>query len=128
MDIDSLNAVEREVWQQVEHLWRLAIEHDASSIEELIHPEYAGWVAGAESLHRKSEAVRSAVADTGTVVRHALSPLGVFVYDDVVAVVHYRYEADTGNTVVSGRWTETYLRRGDRWLLISVSGGPESHN
>jgi hypothetical protein len=127
---DSLTPQQREVWDQVDRLWRLAVAKDSHSIELLLHPEYVGWVIGDDLPHNRLQAVTAAVADTGTVTRYSLSPLAIQLYDGRLAVVHYRYQATFDNAnapkkQVSGRWTETYLKQDARWLLICVVGGPD---
>jgi len=57
-----------------------------------------------------------------------LFPMSVEVYDGVVGVAHYTFEAEVaaprGRTEkVSGRWTEVYLKKDSVWLMISVQGG-----
>jgi ketosteroid isomerase-like protein len=54
--------------------------------------------------------------------------MSVEVYDGVVGVAHYTFEAEVaaprGKTEkVSGRWTEVYLKKDNEWLMISVEGG-----
>jgi hypothetical protein len=129
-DIDSLSPQERELWEHVDRLWRLAAAKDAESIEALLHPDYVGWISGQDSPQNRAEAVRSAVADTGGVVAYVLTPLVIQLYEGKIGVVHYLYEATVSQAAaaekrVKGRWTETYLKHADLWLLICVTGGPE---
>jgi hypothetical protein len=131
MDRESLTPDQLELWDQVDRLWRLAVAKDSQSIQALLHPDYTGWVAGQDRPQNRAEAVESAVADTGNVTEYSLHPLTVQLYDGKVGVVHYRYDAlvrqaDGGNGQVTGRWTEIYLRQEARWLLVCVTGGPES--
>lgn len=69
-------------------------------------------------------------ASSPRVVSYELQPLSIAVFDGIAGVVHYIYVADveTGQAVsksVSGRWSEMYLRKNGRWVMVSVSGGPD---
>jgi pyruvate,water dikinase len=127
--IDMLTPDQREVWLEVERLWHLAVQGDGSEIKAALHPRYRGWDSTSAVPHDRAEAVRAAVRDTAGIAAYVLTPLSIEVYDTRVAVAHYRYAVqltggDRGPETVEGRWTETYLKEDERWLLISVAGGP----
>jgi hypothetical protein len=59
-----------------------------------------------------------------------LQPLSVEVYDEHVGIVHYSYSASvlskgSPTVVVTGKWTEVYLRQAGEWIMIAVSGRPD---
>ena len=62
-----------------------------------------------------------------TVTSYELQPLKVSICDGAVGTVHYRYQATLApdHSVVVGRWTEIYLKQGDAWVMVAVSGGLE---
>ena len=130
MDTGQWSENQRELWDQVEQLWRLAIARDARAIEARLDPEYKGWVNGTPLPHGRAEAVASAVADTGGVETYTLEPVSISIYGECVGVVFYRYvavipSASENRGTVRGRWSETYLKGDEGWLLISVAGGPD---
>jgi hypothetical protein len=54
-------------------------------------------------------------------------------YDDRVGVVHYRYAAtvvlkDATSLEITGGWTEVYLKDSGEWIMIAVSGRPDSQS
>lgn len=131
----DLDGEQRRLWQQVEQLWELTRESstaapDLTAMRQAIHPAYRGWVDGRQATHDRDAAVRS-IADAPPVHDYTLEPLGVTVYEGRTGVAHYAYTAqvrdrDTGSlATVRGRWTEVYVKRNGRWLLASVSGGPD---
>lgn len=127
--VDSLSAVERELWNQVVRLWELSRTRDRAHIVALIHPQYVGWDISAELPHDKDAALAS-VTDNPPVLRdYSLLPHSVRVYDQRVGVVHYSYRAtvaspDAVPLTVAGKWTEVYLRVTNEWTMIAVSGMP----
>jgi hypothetical protein len=47
-----------------------------------------------------------------------------------VGIVHYSYSASvlskgSPTVVVTGKWTEVYLRQAGEWIMIAVSGRPD---
>jgi hypothetical protein len=71
------------------------------------------------------------VSDGPVVTGYELVPRSIEVYDHVVGVVHYAYSASIAPRNgapgrVAGKWSEVYLKQNDRWVMISVSGKPDS--
>ncbi|ADZ72653.1 nuclear transport factor 2 family protein [Polymorphum gilvum] len=130
MDLTALTPVQRSLWSRVEELWQLGIAQDPEPVRRALHPDYCGWVTGTDAPHDRAAAVASVGPGSPRILGHRLEPLAVSVFEDMVGVVHYRYEADVETTAgagrsVTGRWSEVYLRRNGEWTMISVSGGPD---
>lgn len=130
MKLDELTEEQRDLWARVEALWEMAVAQDAASASDAVHPDYAGWVTGQPRPHGREAAIASVGPSSPRVLSFQLQPLSIVAFDGVAGVVHYTYAAEvqTGPNVsktVSGRWTEMYLRKNGRWIMISVSGGPD---
>lgn len=81
--------------------------------------------------HDRDAAVQSVLGDAPTVTGYELTPLSIEVYDHVVGVVHYSYSAsvqpkNAAPLQITGKWSEVYLKQGAQWVMISVSGKPDS--
>ena len=129
-DAQHFSQEERDLWDHVTALWEVARRRETAPVRQLLHRDYSGWVTGLDAPHDYEAAVASVGPNTPQVLRYRLKPLKVTVFDHEVGVVHYSYEADVeadGGTPmeIGGRWTEVYKRRGNRWLMIAVSGGPD---
>jgi hypothetical protein len=84
----------------------------------------------AELPHGKDAAIASVVGDAPEVKRYSLTPHSIHVYEHVVGVVHYSYQATvephgTAPLAVTGKWTEVYLRQNHAWVMVAVSGRPD---
>lgn len=128
MDPGGLSEEQRNLWRRVEHLWDL-LGGPVEPIRAALHPEYSGWVAGDDRPHDREAGVRAA-ADSPPPLDRELQPMHVAVYGST-GVVHYRYRASLGDVdgsprIVTGRWTEVYADVGGTWLLVAVSGGPDT--
>jgi len=128
-----LSRDERELWESVQHLWELSLDPDASRIAELLHPDYVGWDTRSPSTHTRDAAVSSVSDAPGRTIEYSLEPLSVRVYQGRFGVVHYRYKAvvEAGGgerREIEGGWTEMYVKDGARWLMVAVSGRPETHD
>ncbi|HLS54770.1 MAG TPA: deaminase [Zeimonas sp.] len=126
----GLDGEEAALWRRVGELWELFAQHDERRIRDALHPHYLGWDMNAPLPHARDAAVRSASGTSAALASYDLEPLGVRVYDDAVGVVHYRYVAMLASAAgapsrVSGKWTEVYLKRDERWLMVAVSGRPD---
>ncbi|MDM7998746.1 MAG: DUF4440 domain-containing protein [Dehalococcoidia bacterium] len=124
---EPLSAEQQELWDSACNLWRLLQQRDIAAIQAAIHPQYIGWEAGSLLPHDRDFALKAAANDP-VIVGCRLFPLSVQVYDSIVGVVHYTFEAEVATAKgksekVNGRWTEVYLKKDASWLLISAQGG-----
>lgn len=130
MSKESHSEAETSLWKQVVSLWDMEVRQDLESIGKALHQNYSGWVIGKDQTHDYDAALASAGPSAPCVLRYALKPLKIAVFDDHVGVVHYTYEAEVqaeGKTqeTIRGRWTEIYLQKSGAWQMISASGGPD---
>jgi uncharacterized protein (TIGR02246 family) len=128
--VETLSAEQSALWDQVCQSWEGLRSRDRTLIGAGIHPQYVGWDMSAELPHDKEAAVASATDDSPELIGFALSPLSIRVYDHMVGVVHYAYRAavrprGAAPRDVTGKWTEVYLRQGNKWMMIAVSGRPD---
>lgn len=124
---EPLSAEQQQLWDRVCELWSLLQRRDIAAIGKVIHPQYIGWEASSLLPHDRDFALKAAATDPA-IVGFRLFPLSVQVYDGIVGVVHYTFDAEVttreGRTEkVTGRWTEVYLNKDNSWLMISVHGG-----
>lgn len=121
---------EAALWRRVCELWELFRARDAEAIRRLLHPRYSGWVTGQDAPHGLDAALRSVGPETPPVLRYALTPRRVTVFDGEVGVVHYAYVAEIETPAgapgtIRGRWTEVYRRVDGDWIMLSATGGPD---
>lgn len=127
----ELSHEQRQLWARCEELWKLSITREAGLVRAALHPNYTGWVTGAERPHDLEAAVASVGPSSPRVVACELTPLAVRVFEGRAGVIHYSYVAEVeserdATKAVGGRWTEVYLRNGaGEWIMIAVSGGPD---
>jgi hypothetical protein len=124
---EPLSREQQELWDRVHELWRLLQQRDIAAIKAAIHPQYIGWEAGSLLPHDRDFALKAAETDPKIVDFH-LFPMSVEVYDGIAGIAHYTFEAEVASPkgkseMVSGRWTEVYLKKDNVWLLIGVQGG-----
>lgn len=130
MKLNEFTEEQRDLWAHVEALWKMAVAQDTVSASDALHPNYVGWVTGQPRPHGRDVAIASIAPSSPRVLSYQLNPLSIAVFDSVAAVVHYTYIADVqsaegASKAVSGRWSEMYLRKNGRWIMVSVSGGPD---
>jgi hypothetical protein len=111
-------------------LWEQSQSRDRVLIGASIHPQYVGWNMSAELPHGKEAAIASVGGDAPELRNYSLFPHSVQVYEHVVGVVHYSYQATVqprggAPLVVTGKWTEVYLRQSNAWAMVAVSGRPD---
>ena len=71
------------------------------------------------------------LGDTPAVTDYEFVPLSVQIYDRHCrsCVLHVRGNSrprDALSQRVTGKWSEVYLRKDNQWVMISVSGRPDS--
>lgn len=130
MELAYLNDEQRTLWERVDELWRMTQTGNLCPIQQALHPDYTGWVTGQRFVHDRQDGIDSVGPSAPPVTDYKLFPLAVTVFDHLVGVVHYRYEATLQEqehraTGVAGRWTEVYMKKSGEWIMVSVSGGPD---
>jgi hypothetical protein len=130
LSIATFSPEQRELWARVEYLWSVSLHRFPDEIRSSLHPQYVGWDMSSPLPHDREFAVQSVVGDSPIVTQYELKPLGVEVYDRLVGVVHYSYTANvvprnSTSRVVTGKWTEVYLKQRDTWIMLAVSGRPD---
>lgn len=128
--VASMSSEQRELWDRVCELWAQSQGRDRTLIGASIHPQYVGWDMSAPSPHGKEAAISSVVGDAPELRNYSLTPHSVQVYDHVVGVVHYSYQATVQPRgavalAVTGKWTEVYLKQNNAWAMVAVSGRPD---
>ncbi len=83
------------------------------------------------AVHDAAAAAQSVCGDAPQLEDFALRPLSVQVYSGHTGVVHYAYEATVApqgasRLRVTGKWTEVYVKEAGHWLMVAVSGKPET--
>lgn len=131
LQVDGLSLEQQELWRRVNELWAMSLERSADRIRSALHPRYAGWDMNSPVPHGREEAIQSVLGDSPEVRAYQLRPLGIEVYDHVAGIVHYSYSATVAPQganafAVTGKWTEIYLKQGGQWIMIGVSGRPDS--
>lgn len=129
--VTGLSPEQQELWQRVNDLWSLSLERNAEKIRSTLHPQYVGWDMNHPTTHDREAAIQSVLGDAPAVTGYELAPLSVQVYDHTVGIVHYMYSAtvtpkDAAPLRVTGKWSEVYLRQDSQWVMVSVSGRPDS--
>lgn len=130
LSANDLTPEQQTLWQKVNELWDQSKKRDASGIRSSLHPGYIGWDMSSDHLHDREEAVQTVTGNAPRVIWYELHLLGVEVFEHKVGIVHYYYTANlsrekTGPLVITGKWTEVYIRQADQWMMISVSGRPD---
>ncbi len=127
-------AEEQEIWRLEEQQWKMGAAKDASWIETMTHPRISVWQAEDPMPSGKASLVRwTRYADTNTtVLEQEIFPISVTITGDV-AVAHYRYRTAFENykkerEMVTGRYTDVFIKEGNRWLFITWTGGDDPQN
>jgi len=131
LQIDDLSPEQQELWRRVNDLWAMSMERSADKIRSTLHPQYVGWDMNSPAPHDREAAVQSVIGDSPVVEGYQLRPLSIEVYDHVAGIVHYTYSAtvapkNANSFRVTGKWTEIYLKQGNQWVMIGVSGRPDN--
>lgn len=124
----ELNPAQAGLWARVQELWRAATRRDAETLRGALHPRFTGWELDSPIPHDRELTVAANTEHDAEVSHLQLEPMRIDVFDETVGVVHYYFrvllrDAHGGTRAAAGRWTETYLRRGDSWLMIAAHGG-----
>lgn len=131
LPIVEFSAEQQELWNRVGELWALSKGRAERQIRATLHPDYVGWDMNTPLPHDREVAVHSVCAASTELGEYELRPLSVQVYERQVGIVHYSYSAvvtskRTRSTNVTGKWSEVYLKHNGLWIMISVSGRPDT--
>jgi ketosteroid isomerase-like protein len=128
------SAAQKEVWKVEETCMKLNIAGDTEGILTYFHPDYVGWINFGPVPQNKETTSKfmSYVIKTHKILVYDMQPLSIKIYGNV-AIVHYYYsqiykDAEGKEKTETGRWTDVFMKQGDKWLLIGDHGGPTSSN
>lgn len=130
LPINNFSPEQSELWERVLGLWALSKGRDKNQIRSTLHPDYVGWDMSTPLPHDREAAVGSVTDNSPVLQEYELQPLSVQVYEHCVGIAHYSYTATVipkggEATRATGKWSEIYLKQGDTWQMISVSGKPD---
>lgn len=106
---------------------------DASWIETMTHPHIRFLAGGRSDAERQS--IPGALDSVRRHKYHGAGagdfPISVTITGDV-AVAHYRYRtafkvAEEEREMVTGRYTDVFIKEGNRWLFITWTRGATTH-
>jgi hypothetical protein len=125
------SAEQQEIWRLEEEQWRLSAAEDPSWIESMVHPNASLWGNGWPGPRNRASLTRWSKYESAstTVLEQELFPLAITITGNV-AVAQYRYRVARENfekkqEVVTGRWTDVFVKEGGRWLFITWDGGDD---
>jgi ketosteroid isomerase-like protein len=125
---------QQEIWRLEEQQWRMAAAKDLSWIETMVHPNLNFWQSDQPMPRGRASLARWARYDStnSTVREQELFPISVTITGNV-AVAQYRYQVASENykkerETVTGRYTDVFIRDGNRWLFITWAGGDDPKN
>lgn len=125
------SAEQQEVWKLEDQQWKMAAAKDDSWIDKMSHPNLSYWDndqvmprnrASLKRWNRYSNA-------NSTVQEQELFPISMTITGNV-AVAQYRYTVARENykkerEVVSGRYTDVFIKDGGQWKFIAWAGGDD---
>ena len=122
---------QQELWRLEEQQWKMAAAKDLTWIETMVHPSAVVWgneFPAPQNRTSLSRWGRYSVQNT-TTLEQELFPIAIQITGSV-AVVHYRYRVAQENAkkereIVTGRYTDVFIRDGNRWLFITWAGGDD---
>ncbi|CAN5483228.1 hypothetical protein BH20ACI3_BH20ACI3_39640 [soil metagenome] len=122
---------QKEIWRLEEQQWKMSAAKDASWIETMVHPSISFWQTDQSMPRNKASLARwTRYNDTNaTVLEQEIFPISVTITNNV-AVAHYRYQIASENykkerEMVTGRYTDVFVKEGNRWLFITWAGGDD---
>lgn len=126
------DASQKEVWAAVEKAWETYAKDDLEGALSYYHPDYMGWhyMAPLPAGKDITEKWITYLLPKKEVVLYTLQPVAIQVHGNF-AVVHYYFtmvaktEKDE-EKISSGRWTETWAKQDNKWLIIGDHGGTTS--
>lgn len=125
------NAEEQEIWKLEEQQWKMSAAEDLTWIETMVHPKAMTWGNDWPSPTNRASLSRWNKYDaaSGATLEQELFPLSVTITGNV-AVAHYRYRVaredhKKDREIVTGRYTDVFVKEGGRWLFITWAGGDD---
>ena len=122
---------QQEIWRLEDQQWKMNAAKDLTWIETMVHPNISFWDVDFPAPQNKASLSRWAKygSTTDTVLEQELFPISVTITDNV-AVAQYRYRVASENDkkereIVTGRYTDVFIKEGNRWLFITWAGGAD---
>jgi hypothetical protein len=123
---------QQEIWRLEDQQWKMSAAKDPSWIDTMVHANLSYWDAGEAMPQNKASLTRWSRYDyaNNTVLEQELFPISLVITDNA-AVAHYRYRRAVENSrkerrIVTGRYTDVFIKDGSRWLFLTWSGGDDS--
>jgi hypothetical protein len=124
------SAEQQEVWQTIDAQWQ-ADKDGKNWVEEFVHPDCVGWSMVAPMPRTKAVTNRwlNAYKSNDKIIEYQIDPLSIVIKNNM-AIVHYYYlmltvNKDSNPEKEKGRWTEIWIKEGNKWLLLGWQGGPD---
>ncbi len=122
---------QKEIWRLEDQQWKMSAAKDASWIETMVHPNISFWNTNQPMPRDKASLARWTKYDdtNSTVLEWEIFPISLTITDNV-AVANYRYQIASENykkerETVTGRYTDVFVKEGNRWLFITWAGGDD---
>jgi Domain of unknown function (DUF4440) len=122
---------QQEIWRLEDQQWKMNAAKDLTWIETMVHPNISFWDVDFPAPQNKASLSRWAKygSTTDTILEQELFPISVTITDNV-AVAQYRYRVASENDkkereIVTGRYTDVFIKEGNRWLFITWAGGED---
>jgi hypothetical protein len=119
------------LWKLEEQQWKMSAAEDLSWIDTMVHPRISYWDTDQPMPQNRESLTRWARYNNtnSTVLEQELFPISAVITGNV-AVVQYRYQTARENykkerETVTGRYTDVFVKDGDRWLFITWAGGDD---
>jgi ketosteroid isomerase-like protein len=126
------NAAQQEVWAAIENAWDMFAKNDLQGALSVYHPDYVGWHYEAQvpSDFETGKKWITYFLPKEEIVLYDIKPASIIVHGNF-AVVHYFFTVVSKTekeeeSFSSGRWTETWVKEGNKWLIIGDHGGTTS--
>jgi len=122
-------AEQREVWKTIEEHWALNEKGDLNGYLSQFDESYLGWNYSSE-VPRDFGTITKRVKyfyQNRKILLYTIIPAKIWVKDDF-AFAHYYYTTVSKDnagivTTDSGRWTDIFMKKGNKWLCIGDHGG-----
>jgi ketosteroid isomerase-like protein len=123
------SAEQQEVWKTIEEHWALNEKGDLNGYLSQFDESYLGWNYSSE-VPRDFGTITKRVKyffQNRKILFYTIVPARIWVKDDF-AFAHYYYTTISKDnagvmTTDSGRWTDIFMKKGNKWLCIGDHGG-----